>query len=396
MAQRVDLSAFDRVRSMSDYDKAALEEARQRFMQAQALDMQKQASSIQQQKFDLEKQQFEEAKKAQDAGLMTGTGFQQQFYNRLIAQGKTEQQALNDVAKVFSGPDGSFLRASPFPNTQPSSTAEQEQAQQFSPPPEPMSKYGGQPTQKQVGEQPLFNQLLSELSNNPNSKAPSPTPPVPSQFNGGLEVLVEPTLKISDKNEIKEKLNKGLSAYKSMDGKTTNLMKYIDDADNNASFWNTGMMGQMLGNIGGTGANDMRSILDTIKSNVGFDELAQMRQNSPTGGALGAVSENENRLLQSVLGSLEQSQSTDQFKANLKNVKEQIEQSRARLADAYQRDLQTFGPQVMQNVPSPINNADNSKPNQPVSGSPKIGFMKYGYVFRGGNPNDKSRWEKVE
>ena len=47
-----------------------------------------------------------------------------------------------------------------------------------------------------------------------------------------------------------------------------------------------------------------------------------MREASPTGGALGQVSEMENRLLQSVLGSLDQELSEEEFRYNLRRLKD--------------------------------------------------------------------------
>ena len=79
----------------------------------------------------------------------------------------------------------------------------------------------------------------------------------------------------------------------------------------------TGFFGGLLSNIGGTDAGDISASLDTIKGNIAFDKLQAMKDASPTGGALGSVTENELRLLQSTLGSLEQSQSSEQFLRNL-------------------------------------------------------------------------------
>jgi hypothetical protein len=84
----------------------------------------------------------------------------------------------------------------------------------------------------------------------------------------------------------------------------------------------TGMFGKLLSNVGGTDANNLRAQLDTIRSNVGFDKLQAMREASPTGGALGNVSEKENMYLQSVLGNVEQSQSPEQLKRNLLRLRE--------------------------------------------------------------------------
>lgn len=82
---------------------------------------------------------------------------------------------------------------------------------------------------------------------------------------------------------------------------------------------NTGAASYLAG-IRGTPQYNLAAQLDTIKSNVGFAALQAMRAASPTGGALGQVSEQENRLLQSTLASLDQGQSPDQLKANLTKV----------------------------------------------------------------------------
>ena len=84
----------------------------------------------------------------------------------------------------------------------------------------------------------------------------------------------------------------------------------------------TGFFGQLLSKVGGSDANNLRSQLQTIRSNVGFDKLQAMRAASPTGGALGNVSEKENEYLQSVLGNVEQSQSPEQLKRNLLRLRE--------------------------------------------------------------------------
>jgi hypothetical protein len=83
----------------------------------------------------------------------------------------------------------------------------------------------------------------------------------------------------------------------------------------------TGASGSGLSYFGGTAAHDLSKLLDTVKSNAGFQELSKMRQASPTGAALGSVTERELALLQATIGNLEQSQSADQLKDNLRRVK---------------------------------------------------------------------------
>ena len=82
----------------------------------------------------------------------------------------------------------------------------------------------------------------------------------------------------------------------------------------------TGLIGKASANIPNTPAYNLEREIDTIKANVGFSALQAMRNASPTGGALGQVSEQENRLLQATLGSLDIGQSPEQLKQNLNNI----------------------------------------------------------------------------
>lgn len=84
----------------------------------------------------------------------------------------------------------------------------------------------------------------------------------------------------------------------------------------------TGILGSLLQQVPGTSSRNLDAMLQTIRANIGFDRLQAMRAASPTGGALGAVSDFENRQLQATLGNLEQSQSEEQLRRNLERVKE--------------------------------------------------------------------------
>lgn len=82
----------------------------------------------------------------------------------------------------------------------------------------------------------------------------------------------------------------------------------------------TGLGGAVLSALPGSGAYNTARIADSIRANIGFDRLNQMRQESPTGGALGQVTERELNFLQSVLGSLDTAQSEDQILYNLERL----------------------------------------------------------------------------
>lgn len=77
--------------------------------------------------------------------------------------------------------------------------------------------------------------------------------------------------------------------------------------------------------IPGTEDFDFARSLDTVKALIGFDQLQKMREASPTGGALGQVSERELGFLQTVAGSLDIGQSTEQLQKNLQAIRESFE-----------------------------------------------------------------------
>ena len=112
----------------------------------------------------------------------------------------------------------------------------------------------------------------------------------------------------------------------------------IDRAIGQAGVWTTGFLGSKLQGLEGTPAHDLQQTLQSIKANVGFDKLQNMRDNSPTGGALGQVTELELGLLQSVWGALEQSQTKEQFVYNLQRLKQIKEEFRERKRQALQID----------------------------------------------------------
>ena len=82
----------------------------------------------------------------------------------------------------------------------------------------------------------------------------------------------------------------------------------------------TGALGAGMRNVPGSRAYDLAATLETVKANLGFDRLQQMREASPTGGALGAVAVQELTALQSSLANLDPNQSPAQLKRNLESI----------------------------------------------------------------------------
>lgn len=107
--------------------------------------------------------------------------------------------------------------------------------------------------------------------------------------------------------------------------KAGTVTQKVDQALGQTGFFSTGLTGTILGAIPGTNAYDLDRTLDTIKANIGFNELQQMRMASPTGGALGQVAVQELNMLQAVLSSLEKGQSEAQLRSGLQAVKKHYE-----------------------------------------------------------------------
>lgn len=146
--------------------------------------------------------------------------------------------------------------------------------------------------------------------------------------------------------------------------------------------------GSYLSGVPGTDAHQLANTLETVKSNIGFDKLQAMRDASPTGGALGAVSEFENRLLQAVYGSLAQSQTDEDLLYNL----DRLERTYNAIIHKGIRPEE-----VHEYLPgAPTSSSTNRAPSQQqVSGGPQQGEVVNGYRFKGGNPNDPNAWEQV-
>ncbi len=84
-------------------------------------------------------------------------------------------------------------------------------------------------------------------------------------------------------------------------------IKIIEKGEKDIVNLSTGFTGSALSIVpADTDARKLSNILDQLRAFKGFSALQNMRNNSPTGGALGQVSERENILLQSLSGTLDQ------------------------------------------------------------------------------------------
>jgi hypothetical protein len=103
-----------------------------------------------------------------------------------------------------------------------------------------------------------------------------------------------------------------------------NVLSSLDQAVQGVN-WATVGAGALLRGVPGTPAYDLAQALVTIKANLGFDRLQQMRDASPTGGALGQVAVQELEALQASVAALDQGQSGERIKDNLERVRRHYE-----------------------------------------------------------------------
>ena len=105
-----------------------------------------------------------------------------------------------------------------------------------------------------------------------------------------------------------------------------NVIAQIDniaaDAQDNGGWGETGFTGARLRGWEGSAAYDIAQKLKTVDANLAFAELQKMRDNSPTGGALGQVTEKELDLLRSTVSNLDPNQSQPEFLAALKRARD--------------------------------------------------------------------------
>jgi len=102
----------------------------------------------------------------------------------------------------------------------------------------------------------------------------------------------------------------------------TGKIQEARDILNQSSAFNpaTGFGAETASGFGGTNAANLKATTDTIVASIAFDKLQAMRESSPTGGALGAVSDTEMGLLSAAIASLSQTQSPEQFAKHLDDV----------------------------------------------------------------------------
>jgi len=103
------------------------------------------------------------------------------------------------------------------------------------------------------------------------------------------------------------------------DTMTDTIIAAAADARKLATEGNTGLSGAVAGINPVTQAAELRRQTDVLKANATIENLAAMRAASPTGGALGSVTEKENAMLAAAAGAIDPNSSRGDYVKALDN-----------------------------------------------------------------------------
>jgi hypothetical protein len=313
-----------------------------------------------------------------DTGLMTLRG-------RLIADGVPEaevDETLAQLGAVDAAARPSFIR------NLASTSEDARKAMEFvAPKPERINRGGTivtvdmNPNSASYGQE-IRTDTVTESPNRPQYMAdedgivyrvPSSGPAAPIPVAGGGN-LTAPTSAADERRQERREERAAAAERAAADAvnKANVALDTIDLAMDSTN-WTTAGVAGVFDWVPGSPPKRLAGYLNTIRANVAFNELQQMRRNSPTGGALGNVSDADMRLLQSTLATLDQQASPEDLQRALATIKRVTEAVR----DAYAQDVRDFGVEAMGgSAPAPAGGG----------GSPQRIWDRYGvpHVIRGG------------
>lgn len=116
---------------------------------------------------------------------------------------------------------------------------------------------------------------------------------------------------------IQKRIRLGKQTLRNVD----NVMVEIDQALGlSKKFGTTGFLGDLLSRVKGTSAFELKKVINTIDAGIAFETLRQMREASPTGGALGQVSNFEIDLLKATIASTHAGMGAERLAKNLEKI----------------------------------------------------------------------------
>lgn len=155
-----------------------------------------------------------------------------------------------------------------------------------------------------------------------------------------------------------------------------------------------GTLRRQMGQVPGSEISRLNSWMESARSNIALDTLQTMRDNSPTGGALGNVSDRQTEMLQSVLGQYKPEMNISEIKEVLHRYRDHYLDVVYGTASERRRALEAgrITPEQFAQAEAEIAAAKGEDTPQ---GAPQPGVTEDGYRFLGGDPGDPANWQKV-
>lgn len=151
--------------------------------------------------------------------------------------------------------------------------------------------------------------------------------------------------------KLRADLPKAKAVMHETDNDYDEVNQLVSTAMNDPNLWQTTGLTKKLSEIPGTEGVKLRSLLQTLKYRLGFSSLQNLRAMSPTGGALGNVSDAEGQWLQNAIVPLSNDMSTGDFREILGSLGQFTQNAKARRRQAYNetfagidKDIPVAGP----------------------------------------------------
>jgi hypothetical protein len=159
------------------------------------------------------------------------------------------------------------------------------------------------------------------------------------------------------------KFPQATTALKTFDSTSDNLIKDLERLKKHPGLSNiTGVIAGRTPSLTAQG-REAQALYDKIIARGGFQELQSLRQSSPTGGALGNVSNQEGQSLRQAFGALDRTQDASSIRNEIDRLVENIGGAKTRVREAYDMTYD------YKNTAPRSNAAPPAAPNQTKSGA---------------------------